>query len=475
MNELFASLNPIASMAASALISALWEGLALAGLVWLVLRAFPRLSAAARGMVWLGVFALLIGLQVLPLALPGVQAGGDPYGSAASYKVHVDPRWGYGILGLWAVFSLVRAVQLGIGVVHLRRLAKRAVVVSDHPSAVSKSERPGVPVNILLDEIAAGRRVRLCVSDEIARPSVIGFFQPKILIPARLLESLPEDELKQVLIHEMEHLRRADDWTNLLQKLALVAFPLNPALAWVERRLCAERELACDDRVLEAGNGRKAYAMCLAHLAEHAMLQRGMSLALGAWEKRPELVRRVERILRGERTLGRRLAMGVTGTVMAASLCVALGLSRSPEMVSFAPMPLAVAENPDSFPQGLKPMPVVDRENVRANVAVLHPVKASMVSSVEPKLVLSHPCAKGRAWMGHPRLVGQPKVRLAELRRPMEKAPGGDGLLVMAEWNDLGVQQRIIWATLRQGMEPAEAVPAVYLVATPNGWVIVQI
>jgi len=46
----------------------------------------------------------------------------------------------------------------------------------------------------------------------------------------------------------------------------------------------------------------------------------------------------------------------------------------------------------------------------------------------------------------------------------------------MTEWNDLGVQQRVIWAMLREGREPSAAVvPAVYFVATPNGWLIVQI
>jgi hypothetical protein len=58
----------------------------------------------------------------------------------------------------------------------------------------------------------------------------------------------------------------------------------------------------------------------------------------------------------------------------------------------------------------------------------------------------------------------------------VERAPGGDALLVMTEWNDLGVQQRVILAALRGGKATdATAVPAIYFVATPNGWVIVQI
>jgi beta-lactamase regulating signal transducer with metallopeptidase domain len=41
-------------------------------------------------------------------------------------------------------------------------------------------------------------------------------------------------------MHEMEHLRRADDWTNLLQKLALVFFPLNFGAA-LGRASCSVR------------------------------------------------------------------------------------------------------------------------------------------------------------------------------------------------------------------------------------------
>jgi len=137
----------------------------------------------------------------------------------------------------------------------------------------------------------------LCVSEEVDRPSVVGFFVPRILVPRTLLGRLAASELEQIVLHEMEHLRRGDDWTNLLQKLSLVVFPLNPALIWIERQLCLERELACDDRVLRATGARKAYAACLANLAEHSLVRRGVSLALGAWERRPELVRRVHRIL----------------------------------------------------------------------------------------------------------------------------------------------------------------------------------
>jgi hypothetical protein len=186
-----------------------------------------------------------------------------------------------------------------------------------------------------------GRRARLCVSDEVDRPTVIGFFAPKILIPAWLLEKLTAAELEQIVLHEAGHLGRADDWLNLLQKIALVAFPLNPVLAWVERRLCFERELAVDERVLRAFAGKagaaKAYAACLATLAEYRMGRRGVALAIGALGRESELGRRVGRILRRGELMRPVQAKLVLGGAMLGLLGASAGLERCPQVIGFAP------------------------------------------------------------------------------------------------------------------------------------------
>jgi hypothetical protein len=200
-------------------------------------------------------------------------------------------RWSFAVAVVWAALSVLRAAQLVWSAVRATALARRATPVE-----------AGDGLRALLEVRAASgrvlRRAELCLSDEVERPSVFGFLNPRILMPSALMGRLTAEELEQVMVHEMEHLRRRDDWTNLLQKAALVVFPLNPALVWVERRVCAERELACDDSVLRRSRRRKAYAICLTRLAEFAMVRRGMSLVLGAWERQSEVVRRVHRILR---------------------------------------------------------------------------------------------------------------------------------------------------------------------------------
>jgi len=119
-----------------------------------------------------------------------------------------------------------------------------------------------------------------------------------------------------------------------------VVFPLHPALAWVERRLCFERELAVDERVLQAFAGRagaaKAYAAWRAALAEYRLGRRALPLALGALGRgESELGRRVGRILRrgeGMKPLHARLVLcgAMLGLVVAAT-----GFERCPQVVGF--------------------------------------------------------------------------------------------------------------------------------------------
>ncbi len=311
------------SAAAAALLAATWQGLVLTASIDLGLRLLPGLSAARRSLLWMAVFLVVVLLHFAPFAPLHSRAS-----SSQQAGLSINPAWAFAVAAVWLSLSLYRAMQFALSVVRLRRIARRATLVS---SEMEVSELLCSPT----------RPVALYTSHDIDRPSVIGFRSPRILLPAALLTQLSAAELHQVLLHEMEHLRRGDDWTNLLQRLVLILFPLNPALLWIERRLCTERELACDDGVLGRTHARKAYASCLARLAEHSVhsiVRRGASLALGAWERQSELSQRVYRILRPpDVPLARTPSRIVTGLL--GLLVVAGGgeLAQSPELVRFAP------------------------------------------------------------------------------------------------------------------------------------------
>jgi hypothetical protein len=233
------------------------------------------------------------------------------------------------------------------------------------------------------------------------RPSVIGFLAPRILIPAWLMGRLTPGELEQIVLHETEHLRRGDDWTNLLQKLLLVAFPLNPALAWMEHRLGREREMACDEGVVRITNAPRAYAACLASLAERGLERRAEALTLGAWQGRSELVYRVHGILTRKRELNKAAAGALLSVVGCALFVGSIELARCPQLVAFVPARKSMAMTPA---RQREMAAMLARESAEAKLRLPAGFSAVQAKAVLPEAghagegkLPGHPCRKSTA------------------------------------------------------------------------------
>ena len=462
-------LHALAPTAASSLVAAAWQSVALATLVALSLRLLPNLSASVRSAVWTIVLAVVALLPFAHSLLPGTAVA-----STHAAPIHIAACWSVALIAVWGAFSLLRVVQLVRSALHLRNLSRRATPIDAAPE--------------LKPLLQAGRRsAQLCLSREVDRPSVAGFLTPRILLPTGLLARLSPAELEQILLHEMEHLKRGDDWINLAQKLALAVFPLNPALLFIERRLCLERELACDDGVLRATRvrgARKAYANCLANLAEHSLVRRGASLALAAWERRSELARRVHRILRQPANpMGRRQTFAATTALVATLLGGAATLAHAPELVSFTPIATSEAH--------LAPLPVIATpaafNNATAAKVVLTRATIPTIPAAQPALLRTsatlrhtHPL---RAANFVPPAPSQP-FRAVETaahidRQPdfsQPQAPVAEGWIVLTRWTYVTTSQPQQQNASRSANQPEPTATNTYAaVPTPNGWLIFEL
>ena len=317
--------------AAALAVTGVWQGALIACGLALCLRLVPRTSAGHRFAVWAAAFATIFGLPLIAalLEIPAAAGSGAGVAVAARPWFRLDARWSIAIAALWAAATLVRASGLIVHSFRLRKLWKDAIPVEIEDRLYE----------LLASATATWNRgpVEVCTTSILQRPGVIGFMKPRILIPDWLFARLTVGELEQIVLHEAEHLRRRDDWTNLLQKLCLVVFPLNPALLWIERRLCREREMACDDGVIRITHAPRSYAACLASLAERGLEKRAEALSLGAWHRRSELVHRVHSILRnrgGLSPLGTRALLGTLGCSL---LVGSVELARCPQLVAFVP------------------------------------------------------------------------------------------------------------------------------------------
>jgi beta-lactamase regulating signal transducer with metallopeptidase domain len=357
---------------AELLIASIWQGLLLTAVAWAALRLASGLRASTRFTLWMIVF-LLVAL------LPCFAIGRGLFGAAPSlaspapqtFSLHLNVAWAFALEVVWAFASLFSLGRLFLSSRRMRALLRNSVPVPFHAldeaiqSVVTRSGKRSVEVRL---------------SDAVDAPSVIGFFRPAVVVPRSLWSQLAPNDMKQIILHEMAHLDRGDDWTNLLQKLLRALSPLNPALVWAERHLCREREQACDDAVLDAAGNPRAYATCLTKLAENKLLRQVTSLAPGFWQRHSELAGRVENILHRRRNLGPVFSRGLVAAGLVASLSGVLALQRCPGLVSFAgnePVAAAVSTAPlvrahpdqsQAHYQEAVFHPAVSQTGVRANV-----------------------------------------------------------------------------------------------------------
>jgi beta-lactamase regulating signal transducer with metallopeptidase domain len=216
----------------------------------------------------------------------------------------------------WAVGVLVMLARLALSLIAAGRLVRRSSALED--AEVLRD------VRAISEETGLRRKVEILVSERLRAPATMGLWKPKIILPKRLLHEFKQEQIRELLMHELAHVARRDYAVNLLQRVVEAVYFFHP-LVWVlSRKARTHRELACDEYVLQKSHDRRSYAATLTKLAESV---NGVS---GAAEAAmvcfvPVVVRRVKHALSGKLATRRR-ARAMIG-IVAAILIGLLGAS----------------------------------------------------------------------------------------------------------------------------------------------------
>jgi TonB family protein len=147
---------------------------------------------------------------------------------------------------------------------------------------------------------AANRDGRL-TSHSCATPVTVGWLSPTVILPEHWRQ-WPQAQLQAVLTHENEHSRWRDPLVQWLALLNRAIFWFHPLAWWLERRLSALSEEACDAAVLARGLDPFEYSEYLLQIAR-AMQQNGARVnVMGMAMPGPFLPQRIRRILEGRPT-----------------------------------------------------------------------------------------------------------------------------------------------------------------------------
>jgi beta-lactamase regulating signal transducer with metallopeptidase domain len=371
-----------AQTSATRILNCAVEGIGIALLAWILLRTLGRQNSGTRFAVW---FSTLLGIAALPL----IAHFGANSAEIAKSEISLPSSWAFYVFAAWLLIAAVGLVRIGVGFWRLRQLRRGCVRLE---AAVLD------PVlRKTLEEFDSSRPVAVCVSDRLRVPTAIGFVKPLVVIPSWAMRELTPTELNTILLHELAHLRRWDDWTNLVQKVLGALLFFHPAVWWIEKKLALEREMACDDLVLAQTASPRAYAECLVSLAEtmaeKSLLRRGLALAQAAVGRIQHMSLRVAQILDEKRPGATRVWRPAPMLLAGITLAGVMVFSGAPRLVSFdsgsADNGLAGSGTESAKTESAKMMVPTDSQEDLMSRVQAHMVPAKFVVKPEPKIATS--------------------------------------------------------------------------------------
>ncbi|MGD8331029.1 MAG: M56 family metallopeptidase [Acidobacteriota bacterium] len=254
-------------------ITHLWQTtlvLALIAALATLLRRAP--ARYIEGMWTVALLKLLVPLPLLGVMWPALKRLAASFGeqravlrlSQLAYPevLRIDPAES---AGASATYPMVAAALWVLGTTALLVLWWRRARVPEPAGEVPWHASDDIVERVGRAARSAGVPLsRIRITDAAIVPCVGNFRRPMVLLPRAVVQSLREDELHAVLVHEEAHRRRGDLWRGALQRLTICLFYFYPPAWWLTRRLRAAAEMACDEAVLATGIDARTYARALA-------------------------------------------------------------------------------------------------------------------------------------------------------------------------------------------------------------------
>ena len=218
---------------------------------------------------------------------------------------------------LYATCVSLALLRLLVGYVGLMRLHRR---------------REPLPCEwaVVANAMIAERHIAVGLSATIHSPVCFGLFRQTILLPKSTIERTTANELRWILAHELDHLRRGDPWTGLWVGLArAVYFPV-PWFWSVRRELNLSQEFLADAAAARVAGEAVGYAAFLVRLStppETPSSIRCVPNAVGVRASPSDLLRRVTMLVDSKPLPEGRLARLWSALASACLIAIAIALS----------------------------------------------------------------------------------------------------------------------------------------------------
>jgi beta-lactamase regulating signal transducer with metallopeptidase domain len=172
-----------------------------------------------------------------------------------------------------AAIAVIFWIYLAGAAAMLVRFARRRLRLRD---TVSQARLVACGLEEIFVEECDRLQISRCLIRELSglsSPGTAYVWNPVVIMPEGIDAYLDNEQIVDVLCHELMHVKRLDFLWNSLSELAACLLFFHPAVWLALRNLSRDRELACDMAVMDLRQGRRPdYALCLTRLARRRIL-----------------------------------------------------------------------------------------------------------------------------------------------------------------------------------------------------------
>lgn len=233
-------------------------------------------------------------------------------------------------------------------------------------------------------EMGIRRRVRLYIAQHIHTPLTYGFLKPVILLPATMVTGMSVREIEMILLHELSHIRYKDYLLNIYLLIVQQVYFFNPFFRAMAQKIRLERELNCDQWVLQYRYPAVEYAETL---LKTAIGRKQTRLQLAAVSEKRELLKRIRYFALSPDVPKNNGFLICTSTLVLLSTMFILFMSGVQRTVP-ANMPMMAQKitehNRVSTPPATAIMDENTTQEVRTAITVTKPVKTVPVKRLAP-------------------------------------------------------------------------------------------
>jgi beta-lactamase regulating signal transducer with metallopeptidase domain len=285
-------LNSFFNATAIALLNSLWQ-MAFLYLVYLIINAVFLLSPKAK-------FNVLTGLQFIGFSwfiyTFSISLNTSIAIISTNFNAAILPK---NNLFLNTIFPLLSTVYLFFVLVFFVQLfiqiftAKKAI----NHCTYSTFTQCNVYVQNICKQLHISKKIVLKTTLQNVVPYTIGYIKPIIVLPIAAINNLSAQELEAILLHEIAHIKRQDYVINMLLMMIEGIMCFNPFAKIINKEIAVERELCCDDIVINYPYPATQYAKALLHIATTQIDTPFCTVNLFAFNSQYQLKNRINRML----------------------------------------------------------------------------------------------------------------------------------------------------------------------------------